>query len=300
MGYIWFLPLGVFVGGVYNAFQYWMTREKEFKLITKTRMTQSITGTTTQLGFGYIGLTPLGLIIGQVFNEGAGIFALLKYFFKKNKKIFSRVSIKSLKVTFKCFDSFPKYSTWEALTNSAGIQLPVLIIAALAIGPEAGFLMLAMRLLSAPISLIGGSVAQVYLAEAAEKHHEGQLQEFTHGTVLILAKVGAVPLLLIGIVAPVTIPFLFGDEWQRTGVLIAWMVPWFLMQFITSPISMSLLITNNHKAALLLQVFGVFLRVGCVWLTVEYFDTWLGEVYAVSGFIFYSIYLLVIMYFIRK
>lgn len=300
VGYLWLLPIGVFFIGLYNALQYWMTREKAFPIVAKTRMTQSISGAATQLGLGYAGISPLGLLLGQLISSGAGIFGLSRYFSKEYKELIYKINVKDIKKTFKRYDRFPKYSTWEALTNSAGIQLPILIIATLALGAEAGFLMLAIRLLSAPMGLIGGSVAQVYLAEAAEKHHKGKLKEFTRKTTITLAKLGIIPLLLVGIISPFIIPFIFGEEWRRTGILISWMTPWFFMQFITSPISMSLHITNNQRIAMLLQIVGLVLRGGAVWVAAHYFNERVGEVYAISGFVFYSIYLSVVYKVINK
>lgn len=300
VGYLWLLPIGIFFIGIYNALQYWMTREKAFPIVAKTRMTQSISGATTQLGLGYAGISPLGLLLGQLVSSGAGIFGLLRYFLKEYKELLYKINFKDIKRTFKRYDRFPKYSTWEALTNSAGIQLPILIIATLAVGAEAGFLMLAMRLLSAPMGLIGGSVAQVYLAEAPEKYHKNELKDFTSKTTITLAKVGIIPLLLVGIISPFIVPFIFGEEWRRTGILISWMAPWFFMQFITSPISMSLHITNNQRIAMFLQVIGLFLRGGTVWVAAHYFNKWIGEIYAISGFIFYSIYLSVVYKVISK
>lgn len=293
-GYLWLLPIGVFFGGSYSALQCWMTREKEFPLVAQTRITQSLSGAATQLGFGYAGFVPFGLLLGHLLKSGSGVFKLLKYFLSKHRKKVSEVSVVELKKTFKRYDHFPKYSTWEALTNSAAIEVPVLIIATSLLGPEAGFLMLAMQLLSAPIGLIGSSVSQVYLSEAAQKFHTGELKSFTNRTVIMLAKIGFIPLLIAGTTAPFIVPLIFGEQWVRTGILISWMSPWFFVQFITSPVSMALHITNNQRIAMILQIFGLILRGGLVWFAVKYYNGWVTEVYAISGFVFYLIYLVVI------
>ena len=299
-GYLWLIPIGVFCSGFYKALQFWMTREKSFKLIAKTRMSQSISGSAFQIGFGYIGFAPVGLLIGQVLNSGAGIFGLLLPLLKKNGSHLFSFSLYELKNTFKRYDRYPKISTWEALFNSAGIQLPLLIIASLVIGEEAGFLMLAMRLLSAPMGLIGGSISQVYLSEAAVKYHQGELKCFTKKTVFMLAKIGFIPLLAVGIVSPSLIPLVFGGEWARTGILISWMIPWFFMQFITSPVSMSLHIGGFQKEAFLLQFLGLCIRGGGVLYVAMFHQLWTGEFYAISSFLFYIIYLIVIIKLLNK
>ncbi|MBU2869203.1 oligosaccharide flippase family protein [Colwellia sp. E2M01] len=299
-GYLWLLPIGVFFSGLYKALQYWVIREKVFSLVAKTRMTQAIASNTTQLALGFMGVTPFGLLFGQLLNSGAGCIRLIKYFIQEYKSILSQISVAKLKSVFGRYDRFPKYSTWEALTNSAGIQVPILIIATFTIGVEAGFLILAMRLLSMPMKLISKAVGQVYLAEAAEKYHKGELESFTRKTIVMLAKVGFFPLFLVCATAPLAIPFILGDGWQRTGVLISWMVPWFFIQFIASPISMSLHITNNQIIAMLLQVTGLVIRAGSVWVAGNYFNEWVGEVYAISSFVFYLLYLIVVIFLIKK
>lgn len=298
--YVWLIPLSVFFSGVYAALQYWATRKKAFSLVAKTRLSQAVGGSSTQIGFGYIGLTPLGLLVGQLVSMGAGVVGLSRYFIKNNSSLLKEIDFNQLKSIFKQYDRFPKYSTWEAFANSGAIQIPVILIAYYAVSAEAGFLMLAMRLLSAPMGLIGGAVAQVYLAEASEKNYEGQLRKFTHYTVRTLAKIGAPPILLAGVAAPFLIPIIFGEEWQRAGIFIAWMSPWFLMQFITSPVSMALHITNNQKIAMLLQFFGLFLRVGGVVIAGLYFGDYIVEIYALTGLIFYLLYLFIVLFVLRK
>jgi len=299
-GYLWLIPIGGVLAGLYAAFQYWSTREKNFVLISKTRMTQSIGGAGTQLGLGYLGVTPLGLLLGQLINVGAGVFGLFKSFYLKNSSPCKDISVAGLKSTLREYENFPKYSTFEALSNSAGIQVPILLIAAYAAGPEVGFLMLAIRLLSAPMGLLGGAVGQVYLSEAPAHFQNGTLKEFTKKTVWTLAKIGAPPILLVAIAAPFLVPIIFGGDWARTGVLITWMAPWFFAQFITSPVSMSLHITGNQKAALALQLFGLAFRVGAVmWVALVYGEG-VGEIYAVSGAIFYAVYLAVVLRLLRK
>lgn len=299
-GYLWLIPIGGVLAGFYAAFQYWSTREKNFVLISKTRMTQAIGGASTQLGLGYLGVTPLGLVLGQLINVGAGVFGLFKSFYLKNGLPRNDISIAGLKSTLREYENFPKYSTFEALSNSAGIQVPILLIAAYAAGPEVGFLMLAIRLLSAPMGLLGGAVGQVYLSEAPAHFQNGTLKEFTKKTVWTLAKVGGGGIFCAGAFAPTLVPIIFGREWSEAGVLIAWMAPWFFMQFITTPVSMSLHIVGSQRAALALQVLGFLLRSGVVMFIGINYTQYMTRAYALTGFAFYMIYFSVVFIILNK
>lgn len=299
--YLWLLPMGVFTVGMYNTLQYWGTRNKKFGLIAKTRVTQSLSGTSVKLGSGYLlNGWVLGLIFGQLLAQGAGFLSLGVSLLRNDLKIFSRVKLKHLSLALKRYDQFPKFTSLEVFANTAGIQIPIILIAYYAVGAEAGYMMIAMQLLSAPMGMISAAVSQVYLAEAADVLRQGHLKEFTKKTIKNLAKIAFPPLLIIAMVSPILIPYLLGNEWSRTGILISWMIPWFLMQFITSPVSTSLYLTKNQKLAFLLQFIGLFIRVGSVYIAALFFNERISEFYAVSGFAFYSIYLVVVLKVVGK
>lgn len=299
--FLWLIPIGVFAVGMYNALQYWSTRNKKFGLIAKTRVTQSLSGTGIKLGAGYfLAGSTIGLLFGQLLAQGSGFISLGASLLKYDIKVFKSVKLKHFKLALKRYDKFPKYTTLEVFTNTAGIQLPIIIIAYYTIGSEAGYLMIAMQFLSVPMSLLGAAIAQVYLAEGADRYHRGELKSFTNRTIINLAKISSIPILAAAIISPILMPYLLGEEWSRTGVLISWMAPWFFMQFITSPVSSILYITNNQKLAFYLQASGLVIRVGAVYVAGTYQNIFIGEYYAVSGFVFYTLYLMVVLATVRK
>lgn len=292
--YLWLVPLGVFFASSYSSMQFWATRKKAFRAIAMTRMTQALGGVSAQGAMGLAGIAPFGLLLGHIVSSGAGSLGLVRKAIREDKEAIKSIKPKEMKRLFREFSRFPKFSTIEALANAGAIQLPIIFIAGLAIGPEAGFLMLAMRVMQAPMSLLGSAVGQVYLSRAADEYRSDNLGHFTADVLGGLFKVGVGPLLFAGIVAPQVFPIVFGEGWGRAGILVCWMTPWFIMQFLTSPISMALHITNNQKIAMGLQIFGFVFRGGCVFFASAFFAEKVSEVYAVSGFLFYTIYLLIV------
>src|SRR5690606_29801358 len=135
----------------------------------------------------------------------------------RDKRIRLTPRFQSLKLTAYHYRNFPIYSTTEALSNAASIQLPIVLISSLALGPEAGFLILAMQVMQAPLLLIGNSVSQVYLSSASRKAEEETLGEFTITIVTGLFKAGVGPLICFVWVAPTAFEFIFGSEWRRAG-----------------------------------------------------------------------------------
>lgn len=286
---IWLVPIGVFFAGIYNALQYWATRKKNFNLIAKTRIVQSVSGVSIQIIMGITGFLTIGLIIGQIVKVSAGIRRLANNFWYDSFQYVKNIEFKKLKDTFKRNDQFPKYSTFEALANTASIQLPVIIIAALSIGSEAGYLMLAMQIMAIPMKLIGGAVSQVYLANAQDEIQKGTIKGYTVSLLKDLIKYGVSTLILIGVISPLVVQYIFGNDWLYVGILISYMIPWFIFQLLSSPISMIMHIMGKQKEILLLTVFGFFLKISALYVQYYIEPKYLLENYAISSAIFYSI-----------
>lgn len=286
--YLWLTPFGVLFAGLYLALTGWAIRTKSFSLVARTRVAQSIAAVTTQIVLAAAG--PVGLLIGATANHLVGAVALAP------RKILSGATWQGMRSAFRAYRRFPQYSALEALANMAAIQLPLILIAAIS-GAEAGHLLLALTIIQAPMTLLGSAVGQAYLSQAPEEHRAGRLDRFTRSIVGGLFKTGAPVLILGGLLAPVLFPLVFGEEWARAGILMAWMTPWFVLQFIASPVSMVLHVTNNQRAALLLQIAGFVLRIGSIY--VGNLFAMPSEVYALSGAVFYGVYLLVVFWSLR-
>ena len=297
--FMWFIPLAVFFAGLYNTLQYWTTRKKQFTVIAKTRLTQSVASSLIQVGGGFWGFGTIGLILGHLMKFSAGTVSLFITFKAETKHLLRETSLAKLKENWRKYEKFPKYSSFESLANAAAIQLPVIIIAVVVIGPEAGYLMLAMQVMAMPMSLIGGAIGQVYLAHAPEHYNKGELKQYTVQTIKQIAKIALVPLVMIGLIAPFIFPLVFGDVWANAGYMLIWMIPWFIMQILSSPVSMSLHIINSQRTALLLQILGLLIRVGGLLLISVSHSVWVFEYYAISGFVFYTVYLFVILFKIK-
>ncbi|WP_336012439.1 oligosaccharide flippase family protein [Acinetobacter calcoaceticus] len=283
--WIWFIPLGVFLSGLYSALQYWSTRKKRFKDIAQTRMTQALLGNGTSLGLGLLAWGFGGLILGQLFSFGGGVLKLGSSAHKDIKQVTKKVAVKDI---ISEYQNFPKYSTLEALANTSAIQLPLIIIASLMIGPEVGYLMLAMKIMTLPMSLLGSTISQVYYAQAAEKKQQGSLKEYTIDILIQLQRISC--LIPIGsLILYFLIPFLLGDKWYRTGEIILWMAPWFVLQFVASPISMGMHLQGKQKQMLMLTISGLIMRIGAIFSTISYLGSYLAEAFAISSAVFYLI-----------
>lgn len=293
--YAWLLPFGLLVIGWYTAISYWLLRLRKYSEVSINKIWQSVSSIAVQLGLGMLSAGPLGLILGHVTNSGAGVLGLFYKIRNNAGKIFSPIDYEVLKATFNKYQNFPKYSVPESLANSSNIQIPIILIAAWSLGPEVGFLALASRVIQAPVALIGGALSQVYSSRAPEEYRAGELAKFTAKIVEGLIKTGVGPLIFIGMISSKVFPVVFGVGWGRAGDMVFLMTPWIVMQFLVSPISLALHISNRQKIALFVQLAGLIMRVGAVFVAAHISRGSLIEAYALSSFVFYLTYFVVVL-----
>lgn len=287
--YLWLVPLGLFLAASYSTLEFWATRMHRFGVIGRTRVWQAATGTATMLALGWAALAPLGLLLGNMLTLGAGGLALALQIMRNDRAPLLAINRLRMHKTLIRYRRYPTITTFESLASVAGLQIPILIIAANA-GSEAGQLFLALQVIAAPILLLGGSIGQVYVSRASVELKKGRLHEFTRSILSRMLIIGIGPMLIAATLSPFLFEFLFGPSWQRAGWIVSWMAPWMIAQLIAAPLAFTLRATENHMTALGLQALGAALRIGAVIVALSICDKYTTEIFALSSFIFYVIY----------
>jgi hypothetical protein len=121
---------------------------------------------------------------------GLGLLGILGSIWRHDRDFFRRFNPARLLRTARDYRRYPLVSVPEALLNTAANELPVILIAAAAIGPGAYFLMLALRVLEFSIAVIGSSLGQGLLAETPSRMLEYNIHSVTRETIWRLGKAG--------------------------------------------------------------------------------------------------------------
>lgn len=286
-------PFGIWLGASYSAFQHWSSRKKRFPLVARTRIGQALLGSGTQLGLGTVGFAPGGLLFGHLMMTGGGMINHAVTTWREDQESISQVSWKNMRRLFIEYKKYPQFSIIDGLASTASVQFPILLIATFSLGPEAGFLLLAMRAISAPFQMISGAVSQIYLAQAPEKFRKGNLKKYTRKILAGLAGISIAPLALVAYFAVPVSSLIFGEEWARSGEIIVWLIPWILLKFIASPISWILNIVGKQRLLMNMKIGMLAVRTISVLLAYFLWGGYLVEAYAISGAIVNLVNLLV-------
>ena len=292
--YLWLLPLGLLLTGIYDIFNYWAIRIKAFPAIARTKLAQSLSMVGVQLG-GFM-LGPLALILGHVSGQAAGNTSLGMLAIRNRWSLFSRVSLKNVILAARRYRRFPIYSTWGGAFNTAGTQLPPLLFAALFSASAAGLYMLAHRVLSLPTALLGNSIADVFLSSAADARRNNTLGELVNKLHSTLAKLAMPPALILFITGPELFSLIFGPEWQKAGEVARWLAPMLYIKFIISPLSRIFTVLEQQALGTLLQGVLFALRVTVLFAVAIMGGNFLEAViaYSVASIISYALYLVII------
>jgi len=237
--YIWFLLIGFFGMGLYTTLNYWAVRQRDYGRITYTKINQGIGGSVCKILLGILSFGPIGLIIGQIVSQVAGITTLARAMWKKEKERFKAISLSRMLSVAKEYKSFPVFNFPASIVNTMSLQLPPLMLLALYDSEVVGFYALANMLVVLPGSLISDSMGQAYIGEASKMVRE-KSRELRSLYVRTLKHLSMIAIPLIGIpalCAPFVVPIVFGEVWVEAGWYCWPLALATIMGFVVSPTS---------------------------------------------------------------
>jgi O-antigen/teichoic acid export membrane protein len=248
--YIWLLPIGILLSGIYSVFEFWSVRKKNFNQISKIKISQAFAMIAIQLMSFKLG--SIGLLLGKIAEYGVGFVLLLKTALVN--PIFKSVSWQNIKRVAKRYQQFPIYSSPGGFIDIVSTRFIVIAIFAYFGPAAAGMLIIAERILQMPISLISGAISQVFLSSAPAVNRRGDIKTLVETVNIKLIHLGALPALLVFLSGPEIFSLIFGENWRLAGEFAKWMSPWLYLQFISSPLNMVFAVLEKMKQLFFWQV----------------------------------------------
>jgi O-antigen/teichoic acid export membrane protein len=144
------------------------------------------------------------------------------------------------------------YSLPSTLIDTLVANLPVPFLINL-YGVEAGgYFALVQRVLAVPISLIATSVADSFHGSLAicARESPGKMLGLFKRTSLWLFIIGLIPFLIVVLFGKSLFKIILGYEWGLAGMLAVISAPWFLAQFVVSPLSRLVLVLRGQELKL--------------------------------------------------
>lgn len=293
-----FIPLVVLFAGSYNAFNYWSTRNKTFKRNAASRISQSGVMVGTNLGMGYTSSGPAGLVAGYIAGQLVATIVLSWKTLKELSASVKDISLHLIRYNAKKYRNFPRINAPHAFIGSLQDHGIVYVIMAFFNKTILGSYSFAFRLVTAPTALIGSSIYQVFYQKASIAMQEGQdIQKMVLRIYRNLFAIGLPIFTVLFFYAPPIFSFVFGEEWTIAGEIASIISPWLFLNFIASPVSCILVLTNKQLQGMMLSLADVALKVtaiviggmrGDVHLSFILMSTLCGSLLIFSLYLFYK------------
>jgi len=264
--WLYWIPLSVFLTGIYKSLYYWFNRERGYRNMANSRIVQSSTMVFSQISFGFLTkLTALGLMLGHVIGQILATLYMGQRFIKDTRKAHKPKKLKQF-VLAKRYINFPKFLLVAHTMNITSMQLPNIFFNTLFTTTVAGFYMLIQRVIGAPIVVVGGAVGDVFRQQASKTYSErGECTNEYKNTFKKLLIISVLPFGVFIFIAPDLFAIVFGENWREAGSYAQILTPMFILQFITSPLSVMFLIAEKQKLDLLWQS-GLLVATGAAFL----------------------------------
>lgn len=258
-----FLPVSVLLNGLYNIALQIGYRDRVYKTIAKTKLTQVVTGESVRIGLGVLGVGPIGLILGNIFRASAGSISLIARNIKSGKYDIRNISLKEIRLGAKRYKDFPIFSAPSQILNSAGLNLPRIFLASLYGIEVVGAFGFASGIIALPVQLVGNSIADVFYGEAAKLRNSDpkRLKILSLQLLKKLLVIGFFPFITLVFFGPVLFSFVFGSSWVMAGRYAQILSMLVYARLIFMPFSRIFSIFEKQKIALFLDILRVCLVV---------------------------------------
>jgi O-antigen/teichoic acid export membrane protein len=235
--WLFFIPLSVFVIGLWNLLNYYNIRKKNYKDLSKAKIIKSIILSISQIGIGIMKSGAIGLISSNILSQ---LFANTKLILNliKNKTLISKISKKKMISLAKKYQDFPKHNLPAGLSNTAATQLPMIFLPKLYGVDISGYFFLANNLIVIPSALLGKSISEVFFQQMSLKNNNKfKCWPFFIQTVKSLICIGLPFSIFIILFGPSLFSIVFGEQWKVSGEIASYLAVKFLFIFCTSPVS---------------------------------------------------------------
>lgn len=257
--WLYFIPVTVLLTGVYQSLNYWSNRKKQYKRLAVSRVVQSGTAATVNLGMGFSGFGSSGLIVGSVVGQAIVTSILSKMIWNEDKAKSHFINRLKILAMARRYVKFPKYDIFASLSNVSAHQITHILFNALFNSTIAGYFYLTQKILSLPITFIASTISDVFRQSATKEYQQfGNAKKIYVSTFKKLFVLSFFPSLILYLYSVELFVFIFGEQWSVAGEYAKILVPMLFLKFISSPLSFMLYIAEKQAINMYSQFLFLF------------------------------------------
>jgi len=248
--WLYFTPVIIFLTGIYQSFYYWNNRKRNYSDLSKSRIVHSSVVASSNLTIGSWSNGPTGLIVGNLIGQLLTTVFLLSKSFSSEKMLRYKpqVSVARIKNVAIRYQNFPKYDALASLFNLASHQSTHIFFNLFFGAISSGYFFITQKILGLPIDLIATSIQTVFRVEMTALHNSnGNTRAFFIQTLTKLFGLAIIPSVILYIFAIDIFVLFLGDNWGTVGEYVRYLIPVFLLRFLSVPMSSMFYIAEKQK-----------------------------------------------------
>ncbi len=231
-----------------QTWQSWAAADGQYRYLSTIRIIAAVAITLAQIIAGILKPTAASLALAQVGGIAVGWAATWWRLPLRCQDGPSPVLRSEIRSYLRRHVRFPLLSLPADGINTAAAQLPLLIVGSRFGADIAGLLAMTLRMVGAPIGLLGSAVLDVFRRRSASSFNaRGECRAEYIETFKALSIGATVTAILLILAAEPLFVLAFGERWRLSGTMAAWLMPMFALRFIASPLSyMSYVARKQH------------------------------------------------------
>ena len=300
--YLWTIPIVLFFTAVFNVFNYWFSRLKQYKIAANSKVLSAVSSEPIKIATGFGGWGPSGLIFSTVIGSiAAGTYAFWK-FLKSEPGGLKNLSAERMKALAVLHKDYPMFSIWGSILNRlaqwAHVGIFTLYYGLVAVG----FMALCRRIFMAPLNVVSNSYSQVFFQRISEIEDPKELRALYY-KVLIRFLIAAAGMIFIVQMLPAnTMGFIFGEAWGNSFMYLKYLIFWFALNFVTSSLAFITYRIKMQRVGLFLDALHFVLAILAVYLAHSWGMNELEatKILVISKFIYFSFNILVVLFYMER
>ncbi len=300
--YLWTIPIVLFFTAVFNVFNYWFSRLKQYKIAANSKVLSAVSSEPIKIATGFGGWGPSGLIFSTVIGAiAAGTYAFWE-FLKSEPEGLKNLSAERMKALAVLHKDYPMFSIWGSILNRlaqwAHVGIFTLYYGLVAVG----FMALCRRIFMAPLNVVSNSYSQVFFQRISEIEDPKELRALYY-KVLIRFLIAAAGMIFIVQMLPAnTMGFIFGEAWGNSFMYLKYLIFWFALNFVTSSLAFITYRIKMQRVGLFLDALHFVLAILAVYLAHSWGMNELEatKILVISKFIYFSFNILVVLFYMER
>ena len=264
--WLWSMPVVLFLMGLYQVLSYWCGRMKRFQKVAVSRVALTVGTVVAQVGLFLLHFSGgISLIGGWIIGQSTGTAVLLAQVVRRDGRFLLRhAHWNSVPGLLKTYRNFPLYKAPYSFISNAASQLVVVVIRFFSDLMTVGLFSLSFRAISIPVSLITGSMNQVFYEKAARESDTVRLQNFVDRVLYIQVVLMTPMLVLAAFEAKLLFVTFFGARWAMSGQFASWLAFAGYMYFLSSWLDRLFDIQGRQRLSLALEIGGNLMSLGAL------------------------------------